>query len=54
MNNVAKAIVAFFTSLGTWGVTAFADGHLSAVELFGLCGVMVATATVFLVPNKGA
>lgn len=47
-----KAVVAFFTALGTWGATAFADNGVTAVELFGLCGVIVATAGVFQVKNK--
>jgi hypothetical protein len=51
MSRYAKAITAFFTALGTWGVTAFADGTLTTVELFGLCGVIVVTAGVFQVPN---
>lgn len=51
MNKYAKAIMAFFTSLGTWGATAFADNGLTAVEAFGLCGVIVVTVGVFAVPN---
>lgn len=47
-----KAIAAFFTGLGTWGITAFADGKLDAVEAFGLCGVVVATVSVFQIKNK--
>lgn len=49
---INKAIVAFFTALGTWGATAFADGHLDAVEAFGLCGVVVATTLVWAVKNS--
>lgn len=52
MSYYSKAIVAFFTALGTWGATAFADGTLNAVEAFGLCGVVVATAAVFQIENK--
>ena len=52
MSMYAKAITAFFTALGTWGGTAFADGHLDAVEAFGLCGVVVATFAVWQVTNK--
>lgn len=48
----AKAIAAFFTSLGTWGGTALADGHIDGVEWFGLTGVVVATTLVFQVTNK--
>lgn len=47
-----KAVVAFFTALGTWGATAYADGTLNAVEAWGLCGVVVVTAGVFQVENK--
>lgn len=54
VSQFSKAIVAFFTALGTWGVTAFADGHLTAVEAFGLCGVVVVTAGVFAVANTPA
>jgi len=46
-----KATIAFFTALGTWGVTAFADNGVTAVEAFGLCGVVVATLGVFQVKN---
>lgn len=52
MDYYNKAVVAFFTALGTWGVTAFADGKMDAVEAFGLCGVVVATASVYQVKNK--
>lgn len=51
MSPYLKAVMAFFTSLGTWGATAFADNGLTAVEAFGLCGVVVATVAVFAVPN---
>lgn len=51
MKTYAKAIIALFTALGTWGGTAFADGTLDAVEAFGLCGVIVATAAVWAIPN---
>jgi hypothetical protein len=47
-----KTIIAFFTALGTWGTTVGADGHFTAVELFGLCGVVVATLGVYAIPNK--
>lgn len=47
----SKAVAAFFTSLGTWGATAFADNGLTAVEAFGLCGVVVATLAVLQVTN---
>ena len=51
MNTVAKAVTAFFTSLGAWGATALADGKLTGPEWFGLCGVVVVTAGVWYVPN---
>lgn len=51
MSTVAKAFVAFFTSLGTWGTTALADGALTGPEWFGLCGVAVATFGVWAIPN---
>lgn len=54
MNVYAKAIVAFFTALGTWGSTALADGKLTGPEWFGLCGVAVITAGVWAVPNAVA
>lgn len=51
MTRYSKAIIAFFTALGTWGSTGLADGQLTAVEAFGLCGVVVATFAVFQWPN---
>lgn len=51
MLKYTKAIIAFFTALGTWGATALADGQLNAVEAFGLCGVVVAGLTVYSFPN---
>ena len=47
----AKAATAFFTALGTWGATALLDGEITAVEYFGLTGVIVATLAVFQVSN---
>lgn len=54
MSQYAKAIMAFFTALGTWGATAFADNGLTIVEAFGLCGVIVTTVGVFAIPNAPA
>jgi hypothetical protein len=54
MSRYAKTIAAFFTSLGTWGATAFADGELTEVEMFGLCGVVAATLAVYQIANKEA
>lgn len=51
MASFAKAIIAFFTALGTWGGTALADGQIDGVEWFGLCGVVVAALLVYQVPN---
>lgn len=51
MATVAKALIATLTALGTWGATALADGHLTAVEAFGLCGVAVAGLAVWAIPN---
>lgn len=56
LSRYSKAIAAFFTSLGTWGVTALAEdangvSTISGAEWFGLCGVVVATIAVFGVSN---
>lgn len=48
---IAKAIIAFLTTLGTWGVTAAPDGY-SQAEMWGLSGVVVAGLAVFAYPNK--
>ena len=47
----AKAIVAAVTTFSTWGGTALADGHISAVEWFGLCGVFLAGFSVWAAAN---
>lgn len=47
-----KAIIAFFTALGTWFGTALVDGEITAIEYSGLCGVVVATLSVFQIENK--
>lgn len=52
MEYYRKAIIAFFTTLGTWGTTALADDGITGPEWFGLCGVAVATFTVWGVRNK--
>lgn len=49
---ILKAYVAFLTALGTWGATAYADNGLTIVEVFGLCGVLIAPALVWYVPNR--
>jgi hypothetical protein len=33
-------IAALLAAVGTWGATAFADGHLQPVEWFGLLSVL--------------
>lgn len=48
---VAKAVIGGFTALGTWGGTALADGKLSPVECFGLCGIPVVVASVWATKN---
>lgn len=52
MNRYAKAVVALFTALGTWGTTALADGNITGPEWFGLCGVAAAAAAVYTIPNR--
>lgn len=57
MKEYAKAIIAFFTTLGTWGATALAaDANgvesIQGAEWFGLCGVVVATFAVYAYPNE--
>lgn len=54
MSAYAKAIIAFFTALGTWGTTSLADGRMDGAEWFGLCGVVVVTAGVWAIPNAKA
>ena len=51
MSRYAKAVMAFFASLGTWGATASLDGVYEQVELWGICGVIAATIGVYLYPN---
>lgn len=51
MQQVAKALVALLTALGTWGVTAAPDGYTQE-ELWGLCGVAVAAISVWAIPNR--
>lgn len=48
-----KAIAAALTGIATWGVTAQADG-ITAGEWWGLFGVLVGAALVWLVPNQSA
>lgn len=50
MSRYAKALVALFTALGTWGMTAASEGY-DQVELWGLCGVAVTFLSVFAIPN---
>lgn len=51
MTRYAKAIIAFFTSLGAWGATAGLDGVYDQVELWGLTGPLVVTLGVYFFPN---
>lgn len=51
MSRYAKAIAAFLTALGGWGITAAPDGY-SQAELWGLCAVVVAGLSVYAMPNK--
>lgn len=51
MKQYVKAIIAFFSLLGTWGAAAGADGGYDQAELWGLAGVVVGTAAVFQFPN---
>lgn len=48
---IAKALAALLTSLGTWGYTAASDGTIDPAEWFGICGVLVAGLAVFAYPN---
>ena len=52
MSRYTKAAVAFLTALGTWGYTAYSDGSVTAVEAWGLCGVLVAALSVYANPNS--
>lgn len=52
MTRVAKALVAFLTSLSGWGTTAAVDGDFDLVELFGLPLVLVAGIAVYATPNR--
>jgi hypothetical protein len=49
-----KAIAAFLGSTATWGIAAGADGHYTQVELWGLLGIVAATAGVGWVSNARA
>lgn len=49
----AKAAIAFFTSLGGWSATAFADNGLTVGEaVAGVCAVGIATFGVWVVNNE--
>lgn len=50
---VAKAIVAFLTTVGTWAATALLDGHITTSEWYGLIGVAAAALGVYAAPNSG-
>ncbi len=48
---IRKAIAAALTGVATWGITAQPDG-ISGAEWWGLFGVLVGAALVWLVPNE--
>lgn len=53
LNQYAKAIVAFFTSLAGASATLFADGNVEPSEIIAaVCLVGIATFGVWLVPNQ--
>lgn len=52
VREISKAIAATLTALGTWGVTAAADGSYDQVELWGLCGVAVVGLSTFYAPRN--
>ena len=54
MRQIAKAIAATLTALGTWGATAALDGSIDGVEWFGLCGVATTGLLTWAVPNARA
>lgn len=52
MDTYAKAIAAFFGALNVWGMTALADGSITASEwVGGVCSVALAVAAVWGVTN---
>ena len=51
MSTVRKAIAAALTGIATWGITAQPDG-IDPAEWWGLFGVLVGAALVWLVPNE--
>lgn len=51
LKRYSKAIAAFFSLLGTWGV-ASAPGGLTSDELWGLCAVVAGTFIVFGAPRN--
>lgn len=51
MQDYAKALVAFFGGIGTWGTTVSIDSNITLVEWWGLAGVLATTFGVFIVPN---
>lgn len=51
MNQIRKSIAALVFTVGTWGVTAFAEGGVNGVEWAGLLVAIGGTAAVWGVPN---
>lgn len=54
MAGVRKALAALVALVGTWGVTAVADGAIDAVEWFGLLVVLGGSGAVWGIPNAAA
>jgi prepilin-type processing-associated H-X9-DG protein len=52
MKRYMKAIVACLSLGAAWAVVAFADGHVSTAELFGLIPVVLGSLGVYQVPNS--
>lgn len=48
----AKAIIAIFGGIGTWGITAAAADGISAVEWFGLLSALSTALGVYAFPNR--
>lgn len=51
MTTIRKAIAAALTGTATWGGTAQVDG-IDGAEWWGLFGVLVTAALVWLIPNE--
>lgn len=51
MSTYRKAIAALLGSIGTWGMTAAAEGGITGAEWFGLLAVLGTTSAVWGLPN---